>query len=97
MITISFVYQVDKTKLDVEYVIMFGNMESGWGCTAKELKEVWKKALKCSMSISYGDITLLRKGKLIRGVQNIQTPILQKRHNNPKYYDIHECKYNKYK
>lgn len=92
------VYRIDdKKKALLEYVIMYGNQEHGITCNADELKKVWNRAIHNSKTKTYGDVALFRYGKLIRGIRNAQTPILEKKHNIPKYYDVWEYKCTKYK
>jgi len=79
------------------YLIQFGNNQLGRLCTKEELVKEWNSAIHLSKSISYGDVTLLCKNKVIRSIWNTELPILQKKHNDNTRYGNFECVYNKYK
>ena len=84
------------------YSILFGNVYWGYHIYPCEneieiLKELWNKSIHMSQSKRIGDVTLFYNCKLIRAVNNAQTPILRKKHNDPNRYDVWECSYNKYK
>lgn len=91
MNTIANAYQVDKKDKSLDdYFVLFGNREEGWNFNKEELRYYWKLAVKCSASISYGDVVLLHKGELIRAVSNFNQRLLNK---STKY----KCTYKKYK
>jgi len=93
-VTIYNVWRLDK--YPTTFVIMFGNYETGWGCEYEDLKRVWGVAIRNSKSNRVGDVTLLKNGKLIRGVNNANMPILIKKHNDPNRHGNYECTYTKY-
>lgn len=91
METLYNIYHIDKSsKRHKDYFIVFGNASHGWNCDKNELKEYWKKAVKCSAnSRYYGDVSLFYKNKIIRAVNNFNIRLLDKK---AKY----KCQYKKY-
>ncbi len=91
MNTVHNAYWVDKTLPKYEdYFILFGNREEGWNLSKEELKKFWRKAVKLSAYRSYGDVTLMYRGELIRAVNNFHMPLLDKSYR-------YKCTYKKYK
>ncbi len=72
-----------------DYLILFGNRNEGWNVTKEELPFYWKLAVKSSSHVSYGDVTLLYKNKLIRTVNNFNNRLLDKS-------ATYKCIYKKY-
>jgi hypothetical protein len=79
---INILHNVYKLKDNIlksyEYIILFGNMEHAWTCNKDDLQGLWGKAIRNSKTISYGDVSLLHNGKLVRSVHNANIPILRK-------------------
>ena len=83
---IKFVYDaINQPSKLPEYVIIFGNLENGYGCKTEELKEVWTTAIRNSKTKAFGDISLYRNGKLIRAIHNANVPILYRRRDGYNY------------
>ena len=78
MTDVFMVYQRDKTKLH-GYVILFGNKVHGKRYIKKHLSQAWGWAIRMSQSKHWGDVTLLYKGKCIRGLSNGNIHILDKK------------------
>ena len=73
-----------------EYYVTFGNCNTVYHKTKKEsLQSFWRKYVKLSHSIYWGDINLFYDGKLIRSVWNFNKNILNKN-------DRFTVQYNKY-
>ena len=92
METIFNIYQiVDKHPEELPtYCILFGNREEGWCMEKDELIHFWNKAIRCSKSIHYGDVTLFKNGKLIRAVHNARERILNKNITYPCFYNVYD-------
>ncbi len=61
-----------------DYLIVFGNQESGWNFSYDELKLLWSKAIRCSRYKLYGDVYLWYKCNCIRCIHNADEKILNK-------------------
>ena len=75
---VYFVYQIDSPFNYKEFIVMFGNKEHGFTCDREDLVELWARCIRWSKYNSFGDVTLLRNGKLIRGMRNAEVRILNK-------------------
>ena len=73
------VYRIKIANLEHEYTIVFGNVEHGWNFKKEALVEAWRVGIHKSQSMAMGDVSLFKRGKLIRSLHNAEIKILYKK------------------